>query len=99
MQTHPVHGLIFSLPPGSPELLVPSTIIQVIDLNFKSPLHFQFQQKIKITQRKNLAIINSAAMNIGVHVSLQGEFFPVSWTWCQGHDAQMSLCVSSILQI
>ena len=56
MQTHPVHGLIFSLLPGSPELLVPSTIIHVIDLNFKSQLHFQFQQKIKITQRKNLYI-------------------------------------------
>ena len=77
MQTHPVHGLIFSLPPGSPELLVPSTIIQVIDLNFKSPLHFQFQQKIKITQRKNLAIINSAAMNIGVLVSLSLLVFSV----------------------
>ena len=77
MQTHPVHGLIFSLPPGSPELLVPSTIIHVIDLNFKSQLHFQFQQKIKITQRKNLAIINSAAMNIGVLVSLSLLVFSV----------------------
>lgn len=56
MQTCTVHGLIFSLPPGSPELLVSSTIIHVIDLNFKSQLHFQFQQKVKITQRKNLYI-------------------------------------------
>ena len=56
MQTRPVHGLIFSLPPGSPELLVSSTIIHVIDLNFKSQLHFQFQQKVRITQRKNLYI-------------------------------------------
>ena len=56
MKTHPVHGLIFSLPPGSPELLVPSTIIHVINLDFKSQLQFQIQQKIKITQRENLYI-------------------------------------------